>query len=281
MNVAGPAAAEQPSLNEVLARMGQYLVDYEARLSAVVAEEHYEQWLATPTGVRTQTARTLVSDFLFIRLPGGAEWLGLRDVLLVDGKPLREREERLLALLTQGPPDALERAIKIAVENARYNLLGNDVFRTINVPTQVLELLSRQNHARFSFRKAGEATIAGTRAWKIEYAEHTRPTVIRTPGGRDRLARGIVWVEPVGGAVLRTQLDLGGDDFDFDANNVFSTLRAQTTVNYGRDARLDLRVPVEMREEYRRPTRVIRGLATYRNFRRFETSGRIAPPPKP
>ena len=261
-----PAAGQQRALEEFLLRMGQYLVDYEARLSTVVAEEHYDQWIQTPPALR----RKLTSDFLLMRLPEGFGWLGVRDVFLVDGKPVRDRDQRLLTLLSQGSADAREQVAKIAAENARYNI--GDVFRNTNVPTLTLDLLHPRNRSRVSLRKTGEATIEGTRTWKIDFTEHSRPSLIRSLNGQDRLARGTAWVEPVEGAVVRTQLDLGGDD-------AFELLRSRVTVNYRRDATLDLRVPSEMREIYQRPTRQIGGLATYRNFRRFETSVRILPPP--
>lgn len=64
--------------------------------------------------------------------------------------------------------------------------------------------------------------------------------------------------------------------------------RATIAVTYQADARLGLMLPAEMREEYsgawaRRETQaeataIIRCVATYGEFRRFETSARIVPP---
>src|SRR2546428_13218367 len=90
---------QTPTLDNVLSRMTRYAAGYETRLSRVVAEEHYEQFIEIPrqlSGASTEvpspdrpgmgpTRRTLVSDFLMIRLPGDADWLGFRDVLTVDG----------------------------------------------------------------------------------------------------------------------------------------------------------------------------------------------------
>ena len=142
-------------LNLCSGGMRAYLVDYETKLTGVVAEEQYKQWVEagrTATGTSTgrvrqrdsavqgPTKRSLVSDFLMIRWPGEAAWFGFRDVLSVDGTPVRNREERLLKLFTQNPKDVLARADLIAAESARYNIGG--VERNINVPTHALRLSS-------------------------------------------------------------------------------------------------------------------------------------------
>jgi hypothetical protein len=67
---------------------------------------------------------------------------------------------------------------------------------------------------------------------------------------------------------------------DVQIPRVGSTARGTVDVYYERDARLDMWVPVEMQETYMemRGSAVfdnIGGEATYSNFRRFETSGRI------
>ena len=51
-------------------------------------------------------------------------------------------------------------------------------------------------------------------------------------------------------------------------------------VEFERDPKLDLLVPSEMSESFSMPppSNGI-GLATYKNFRRFQTSARIVPPP--
>lgn len=82
---------------------------------------------------------TLVSDFLMIRWPGEAAWFGFRDVAMVDGKPVRDRDERLVKLFTENSRNVFERADLIAAESARHNI--GDVFRNINVPTQALDFL--------------------------------------------------------------------------------------------------------------------------------------------
>lgn len=283
---AADTLAQPSELDEVLSRIGQYLVDYEKRLSAVVAEERYEQWVeaggrptATGTGrardvtrggTQAPTRRTLVSDFLMIHWPGESAWFGFRDVAVVDGQPVRDREERLLKLFTQNSKDVLDRADAIAAESARYNI--GDVFRNINVPTQALDFLHPRHRGRFSFRKNGEETIDGTHTWKIEYTERERPFLIHTPSGQGVRATGLAWVSPNDGSVIQTQLNLVSTE----ARQV---LRTQITVSFRHQSALGMRVPVELREMHEQsdPSRAgapiqVGGRAEYRNFRRFQTS---------
>lgn len=291
--------AQSPTLDLVLTRTERYLIDYYSRLSLTVAEERFEQWIE-PVSLGRQSLttpmpttdpghvpvpeessgaarRTLVSDFLMLHQSGQAAWLGFRDVLRVNGKTVGDRRQRLLALATEDANDLVSRAAAIAEESARYNI--GDVFRTINVPTQALDVLHPENRARFSFRKIGEESVDRKAAWKIEYQERTQPFLIRRPSGQPLRTTGIAWIDPIDGEVLRTQLNVN----DANAEQV---LRTQIEVDYRSDSKLRLRVPVEMREthELSEPTRRagitsrIRGRARYQNFRRFETVGRLVPP---
>lgn len=199
-----------PTVDDVLSRVVAYLSDYEQKLSAAVAVETYEQrhqyhiMKGAPTTTRK---RVLKSDFVFLRLPGGADWLGFRDTFLVDGKPVRDRGSRVLELLSAGGSDTLAEAVRVVTENARYNL--GDISRTINAPTQTLDLLRDQS--RFTFLRTGEDTLEGRRFWRIEFRETRRPSIIRTREGADQLSTGAAWVDPVTGAIAKTVLNIGGD----------------------------------------------------------------------
>ncbi len=261
-------AAQPPTLKDVLARLDDYLAKYERTLVAVVAEEKYEQTLSTAAELRGAPSatehRVLTADFALARLPDDTAWMGFRDTFSVDGKPVRDREARLEKLLAAGSRSAFARAQAISRENSRYNIGEDVVIRTINVPTMALGLI--RNRSRFSFRKNGEETIDGRRTWMVAYKERDRPTIIRTPGGRDQPASGFAWVVAETGEVLKTSL-MATDD------------RANTSaviiVEYRADTKLGMLVPVHMTESYRKPYSVISAEATYSNFRQFQTSGRI------
>ena len=106
--LAAPRGQQIEPLDLVLNRLGLYLLEYEGELSTVVASEHYEQQeLRVPRRARgpmptlgdVVRTRKLESDVAFLRLPGGASWLGLRDVLRVDGRAVTTDATRLLALV--------------------------------------------------------------------------------------------------------------------------------------------------------------------------------------
>jgi len=254
-----PVAEQCQTIDEVVERLDRYLVAYEHKLSAVVAEEQYDQWVTTP--FRPDATRSLRSEFVFTRLPGGAPWTGFRDTFVVDGRPIRERDARLQDLLSNGSDDALERAARIVDENARYNLGDWLAHRTINTPTLTLDFLHPRHRAQMSFRKGGEATIDGRRLWQIDFDERP-PFMIRTPAGVSQKTSGSVWVDPRTGVIMRTFL-----------NVVISRDRdAKITVEYRDEPKLGFAVPREMRESYR-PR--VEGRARYSGFRRFDTSARI------
>ena len=257
--IIAPVPAQGQTIEEVVGRLDRYLVEYEPKLSAVVAEEQYEQWVSVP--FRPDVTRSLRSEFVFTRLPGGAPWTGFRDTLVVDGRPIRERDARLQDLLSNGSDDALERAARIVEENARYNLGDWLARRTINTPTLTLDFLHPRHRAQVSFRKGGEATIDGLRLWQIDFVERP-PFMIRTPAGGSQQTGGSVWVDPRTGVIVRTFL-----------NVVISRDRdAKITVEYRDEPKLGFAVPREMRESYR-PR--VEGRARYSGFRRFDTSARI------
>src|SRR5947207_1163735 len=151
-------AAQQevaPTPDALLQRAASYVSDFEARFSNVVAEEHYVQ--RAPSTARSTSSmpslvhRELKSDVLFVKVPGDDTWVPFRDVFEVDGRPVRDRQERLTALFLQPSAVAIDRAKQIANESARYNI--GAVFRTINMPVLALEVLRAENQPRFTFSR--------------------------------------------------------------------------------------------------------------------------------
>ena len=203
--------------------------------------------------------RLLLSDYGLIQVPGDSEWLGFREVLAVDGKPVGDSAHRLAELLAKPSPVAVQQARRIAEESARYNI--GPVVRTINDPALVLELIDGRHAHRMKFSKNGEATIAQTRAWILRFEETGRPTIIRTRDLKDLPAHGRTWVDPESGRVLRVQATVEP------GFGVTGTL----DVTFDYDARLGFAVPAKMSERYtnRNLVTMSSGEATYSNYRRF------------
>ena len=85
-----PSAA--PSLRDVLTRAGDYVARYHEAMTSVIAEERYVQKWTELAAVAPMAAkeRTLVSDFVLLSGgPGEPRWMSFRDVLAVDGVPVR------------------------------------------------------------------------------------------------------------------------------------------------------------------------------------------------
>jgi hypothetical protein len=119
------------------------------------------------------------------------------------------------------------------------------------------------NRSRFSLSRMAGDTIDGRATWCLFFTERRRPTIIRDHNGKDRRARGSMWVDPSTGEVVKTTLQWDGEPEGF------------ITVNYERDPNIGALVPVRMIEQYRRDEMVVEGEATYSNYRRFQTSARI------
>jgi len=262
-----------PPVETVVDRLGAYLLDYETKVFELVAEEQYEQWIKRRSGYGGATVqkRRLQSTYFLVRLPNGQAWYGFRDVSSVDGRAVSAPSRPMEQLLGERTLSAYEEALALTRANAKYNI--GDVYRTINIPLQTLELLHPQYRNRFDFSVAGRERVRGQDAAVVGFSERAAPSLIDDGFGGDLLTRGRVWVETGTGAVLRTELGFLG----FPAPSLKD---AQIRVEYQRDNRLQVLVPVEMEETYGLDIEVLHGRASYRNYRRFETGGRLVAPPQ-
>ena len=270
------ATAVEPSLVELLASAGEYVLAYEEAFRVVVAEEVYVQRLRASPGGPVQQTRRLSSDVAFVRASGTAlPWWLLRDVYEVDGGVVRNRQARLEKLLVESPAVGLERARAIADEGARFNL-GRSV-RNFNVPTLVLAFLHPSLQPRFSFERKGTTTIEGRSFVEIAFRELAAPSVIRGPDAHPEvLAAGRVFIhDGRDGTVGRTELvlDLAGEGI---------RTRATLDTEYRPYRALALWVPVEMRDRLQTDlagqrgrsgsVEFVEGLAAYSGFRQAGVS---------
>jgi hypothetical protein len=85
--------AEQATDVEPLLRLaGGYVARYERSLSAVVAQEDYQQFLMTPQMAgRVGALNRKTRAYLLVYDAGPLGWLSFRDVFEVDGRPVRAR----------------------------------------------------------------------------------------------------------------------------------------------------------------------------------------------
>ncbi len=283
----GQADARQAGIDLVLARAKAYAVEYVRSLSSVVCEERYEQSLTRPRirdlGAASQMldggtklsrneavleSRALVSDLLLVQVPGVPGWLSFRDVYSVDGRAIRDREDRLVKLFIEPNPDRIAQAERIRNESSRYNI-GSAV-RDINVPTFALQFLLPDAVGHFAFQDGGNDRVDEHVTRVVVYREASRPTFIRNQRDEDVPASGRYWIEPETGAVLRTRLETRSD-----------VKEMRIDVEYRVEPKLGIRVPVRMEEAHDLRSGSVEekltGIARYTNFRQFrvDTSERI------
>lgn len=244
--------AQSPSVDELIPRATAYAHDFIDRFSNVVAEERYEQQINSP-----KRKRTLVSDFLLVRYPGDTLWQSFRDVAEVDGKPVRDREDRMMKLFLEPSSNALRRARELSGASARHNLVD---IGTLNNPLLVMAFLQRQYVDRFRFNLAGLEKKLGPDVRTIRFVEFQIPSLLKGNSNSDILSRGLIWIEQGTGRVVKTELQLG---------STMVPVRISTLYKF--DDELGINVPTEMEDLYpNTPSGEFKGKATYGKFRRFE-----------
>jgi hypothetical protein len=275
--------AQAASLDEVLKRAGAYVVQFKQELAGLVAQESSVQESRRSSDMivsDTQAVpyRTLKSDLLLVR-PGGSErYMEFRDVFEVDGKAVRDRQERLSKLFLDGSTSAREQMTQILAASARYNI--GSVVRNLNTPVFPLIFLEPDSQPRFRFRLTNERqpTLARNQpreseaplkpflvppnAVVVEYREVQKGTFVRRAvGGGDQPSRGRFWIDAATGVVLMSEIMI--DD---------PHVQCVIDVGYGREPGIGPHVPLEMRERYvnLRDGSTTTGTAQYSNFRRFQ-----------
>ena len=209
---------------------------------------------------------TLLSDYLLVQPRGSERHFGFRDVFSVNGRAVRDREERLTELFLDRSASVDRRIDGIVADSARYNI--GDIERNINTPTMALLFLSSAYKQRFEFRRGTDTTTSlridepgRGGLWVVDYEETGRTTVIRGRDNERLPVRGRYWIEPATGRVFLSELVLDAE-----------SLEALITVRYEANETLRHFVPVEMRERFRNllSGSLVEGTATYTRFRRFQ-----------
>lgn len=197
-----------PDASTVLRVVGDYLDGYETAVAGVVADEAYEQRFTPALEARQFSADRirLRSDLVVFGDPAYG-LLAFRDVLEVDGRALRNRNQRLTRLFQQPSASARAQALADQAEGARSNIdvPGVSTDRTLNVPFAALLYFRRSFQAHSTFTVKGDGRVGGRAAVVVAFREQALPRLIASA---DNVAMaGTAWVEPTSGRVLRTALD--------------------------------------------------------------------------
>lgn len=257
--VLGPVVVQQ-STDEptriAVAAAAKYVENYTKELSLIVCEETQVQTLIHPNGKVAKT-RTLVSDLAFLKI--GDSWAqhSFRDIISVDGKPVRNRDDRLKKLFLEGSKTAVEQARAIATESGRYNLGIN---RMGVSPLLPLGVLDSHRIAKFDFSLSGRT---------LSFEEPRTPTylaVVTNGKRRDLPSRGSFELVLETGAIETATLTAEN------AERISTTF----VVRYVDDPKIKLRVPSSMSERYtildKPKDDHLESKMTYSSFRRFQVN---------
>jgi hypothetical protein len=276
------AQTPAPPLTLVLSRAATYVETFADRVSGFVTAESYVQDVTPPMnrfgsrpgGQRPYTGpvhRELKADLLLVRPLGSEGWMQFRDVTEVDGRKLKDRNDRLAKLFLEPSKSTAAQSRKIMDESARYNI--GDIERNINLPVLALAVLARgmQPGFQFTLDKTGEKyDLPRSAAFAppaddlvVSFTETQIRTMVVSPQGKNLTASGRFWLDRRTSQVHMTEI--GIEDL---------WLKAVIHVAYGPVDGIELPVPIEMHERYENKlngTRV-EGSATYANFREFKVA---------
>jgi len=254
----------------------------EADFPAVIGDEEYEQKdvVRTPRGNGGRTRRTR-SEMSFLWMPEEMVWLSVRNVLRLDGAPVGDSRTRLDAAIADSTPGRTSQLRRLRDEGARFNI--GRIGRNFSDPMLGLQVVDPDFQPRFTFMEGRAERVRGVDTVRVSFVEHGHPTLVaRGNDKQDLPAHGEIWIEPANGVVHRTTL--------VTVDSQFNT-RATITVTFSRDKKLDRWLPARMDETYEQqgitvavPSNIagsfierIECVATYGNYRRFETSARVLP----
>jgi hypothetical protein len=255
-----PAGARGQDTNpaaSLVARAADYVRDYEQRFTGIVAEEHQTQRVLRADG-STAKQRSLVSDVMLVRVDSYGPRV-FRDVIAVDGKPVRSRDERLKRLFLGPSRKALDQLRAIRKENTRYDI-GSRFLELAGALTMPLVIVKSGASVRFRFQPTAEG---------VAFSEVTSPTMWRSRRGfaglHDMPITGRMRIDTATGALHSASLALANAENE-----------GSVEVDYAEDEKIGLFVPIRMRETYRRPSSPrsdwLDVVSEYSNFRRFDVS---------
>jgi hypothetical protein len=235
-----PATPQTPVLADVLKLAGEYVAGYERALPRLAVEEQSLQRVMLPN--EDPKMRALRADLSVVLMPNTG-WTAFRDVFEVDGKPTRERDERLSKLLQQPTSQSLSQARQITEESARQQLLpdGIEFRRLLEEPLTPLAFLRAANQARSVFKLDGVRRYVGREVIVLRFTERGKPRLIATVD--DAPAAGAFWIDPASGQVLSS-------DITMETKSRAVAVTAAIRIAYEEDIRLKTFVPVSMDEQY-------------------------------
>ena len=254
-----PVPAPDTSARAVIEKAVSYIKTYKEALQFVLADETATQHVFNHLGKQAAHRETSGEYFLtYLATEGG--WVGVRDIAVVDGVPVENRDN-LRELLTKASFARIGR--QLADRNARYNI--GSVSRNVNDPMLALLVLDDRHRERFKFeRRRVEPTPTGPLV-TVTFTERDDPTLVRGADGSRIYSKGELLIDAVTGRLVRTVITLKDK----------ATTGTLTTVFTGNE-KLGLWLPSSLDERYdhemdhRKEVVVVKSI--YTNYRRFNVN---------
>jgi hypothetical protein len=264
----GAVFAQQPTLEDLLAKAAQYVTAFTDPSRALVCEEAYEhtyyrrmQNTAGGSERVPQTTRRWVAEKVVLATPGeekdGFPWTEFRDIVSLDRKPARDGVSRLPKLLIE--PKIPDVTAATAITRESTNTQTGRLDRMVLLPRLPAVFLHAANQPRFTFTKGGGRTIQGVKTTEVKFQEKGAPTIVKTSVDQDATSSGSFWIDLATGAVLGSFLRNGDS----------SALYDELTTTYALDPATGLWLPVSLMEKMydAQDEKEIDGKGTFKGWR--------------
>jgi hypothetical protein len=276
--------SSSPTLDAVLGKAGQFVVDLQ-KVRVLAADEVYQQVYrvsgdadravstatAPPLGEWSgHTPRKIRAQFILLsNADSDVGWLAFRDAFEVDGRKLRGDQGGLEPMFAQSFDAAFAAGQVLSAEAIKHN--KGTMARAVHATTFALTVLGPSHQASFKFEKKGEKKVGDVVAWVVAYAEISGGKFARTIEGVPQPLRGEFWIDPATGRVLKSTVVMDSLDANPDMKQhperYANFPRMTFEVTYALDAKLNLWLPRELKENYDRRVEVVTTTATYTNYR--------------
>ena len=246
------AAGRDPQVEAAVA----YVAGYTKAMASVVCDERQVQRVLKHDG-KVSKQRELISEVLLVDTGGNGPFslVVFRDVAQVDGKNVRNRDDRLRRLLMEPQKKAFDQAVRITKEGARYNIGAFDR-ETGNVDPLVQAIWwfgGDLGAGRFTRTADGVSFSRGTRRAKTGR------------GDSGQLAIQGRYVLDSDGRIAESHWATDDPTFDI-----------RITVRYHAHPKLDVLVPAEMQRHERVAQKAnadtTEARVTYSNCRQFQVT---------
>ena len=239
-------AQDELTTQQLVDRAADWVHRFVQDFANVVAEESMRQ------ESRGGPRRQLKSDFLLVKHPGEDRlFLAFRDVTEVNGRPVRDQQDRLTKLFMQPWDDAIRRASEIASDASRHSIIA---LGPETSPFAVIAMLQPLYQQDYTYRLRGREKDGAIALRTIEMV-HKPPVQPNSAIAIPPVTAKAV-VEEATGRVRQTEMQIG---------RAPNTRLSKMTFRF--DAALGMDVPAELRHSPYGSTELT---ATYAKFRRFQ-----------